>query len=143
MSDENTVQVVAEGIIRKRVDQFIQLRTRLREIDATHEEARKGLVHGINVIESFLMEHLDKIGANSIKTDAGTCYTSTRTTASLGDPAAFMNFVIANEEFDLLERRASSTAVQAYVKEHDGVLPPGVNLNMIRSLGVRKPPNKD
>jgi hypothetical protein len=52
-----------------------------------------------------------------------------------------MDFVLENKQFDLLERRASATAVKAYVEEHN-MLPTGVNLNALSSIGVRRPPGK-
>ncbi len=138
MSDADT-----KGIIDKRIAQYVAIREKLREMDAAHEEARKPLEEGINHLASILMDNLDRLGVSSMKTAFGTCYSSTRTTASVSDGDAFMSFVIANQEFDLLERRASATAVKAYVQEHDGNLPPGVNLNHLRSIGVRKPSAKD
>jgi hypothetical protein len=39
----------------------------------------------------------------------------------------------------LLERRASQTAVRAYVDEHKA-LPAGVNLHALETVGVRRPP---
>jgi hypothetical protein len=74
----------------------------------------------------------------NLRTEAGTCYISTTWKSPLQDADAFMRFVIENEEFDLLERRASSTAVRAYVEEHNH-LPSGVNLNAVTSVGVRRP----
>jgi hypothetical protein len=71
-------------------------------------------------------------------TKGGTIYTSTRYTASLADPEAFMKFVIETRQFDLLDRKANSTAVKDYVGEHN-VLPTGCNLTAMKTLGVRRP----
>jgi len=48
--------------------------------------------------------------------------------------------VIANKQFDLLDRRANATACRELAEK--GTLPPGVKLNTIRTIGVRKPGEK-
>ena len=57
-------------------------------------------------------------------------------TASLGDPDAFMDYVMKNGAFELMDRRANSTACREFAEEH-GSLPPGVKLNSTRTVGVR------
>jgi hypothetical protein len=49
-----------------------------------------------------------------------------------------MDHVTGTGQFELLERRASATAVKDYAGKH-GALPPGVKLNALRIVGVRKP----
>lgn len=78
----------------------------------------------------------------SAKTEAGTATLSTRYTASLADPDAFMQFVRANDMFELLDRRANATAVKEYVRTNQGRTPPGVNLSALESLSVTKPRKK-
>jgi hypothetical protein len=48
-----------------------------------------------------------------------------------------MNHVISTKNFDLLDRRANSTAVREFIKKNN-VQPPGVNLSAHRTVGVRK-----
>jgi hypothetical protein len=123
--------------VDKRVSQYIQLRDKLKAMDKEFEEKRKEYVDIQNVLSGWLMEFLEKTGGTSIKTVQGTVYLSTRYSASLADPEVFMNFVIENQLYDLLDRRANSTAVMDYVKEK-GVLPPGCDLNALKSVGVRR-----
>jgi hypothetical protein len=52
-----------------------------------------------------------------------------------------MKYVIDNNLFDLLDRKANVTAVKDHVKEK-GALPPGVNLSAIETVGVRRPSAK-
>lgn len=125
--------------IARRIEQFIAVRDRLAEIDAAHDKARKPLLDVKDRLSGYLLEFLEKSGGESIRTVHGTCYATIRSTASLADPDAFMKFVVENEKFELLDRRANATAVKDYVEEHEGHLPPGVNLNQMKTVGVRRP----
>lgn len=125
--------------IEKRVGQYIAIRDRLAELDAEHEERCKKLKETQNLLSGLMLTYLERAGATSIKTPEGTCIASSKTTASLADPKAFMDFVIANSAWDLLDRKANATAVRDYVAEK-GTLPPGANLSTIRTLSVRRAP---
>jgi hypothetical protein len=50
----------------------------------------------------------------------------------------FMDFVVENKFFHLLDRRANTPAVKTWVEEHKE-LPPGCNLTSVQTLGVRAP----
>jgi len=49
-----------------------------------------------------------------------------------------MDYVTTNKLFDLLDRRANTTAVKAFVKKNNQ-LPPGCNLSAVETVGVRRP----
>jgi hypothetical protein len=124
--------------VEKRVGQYISIRDRLKEMDDEFEKKRAPLVELQNLLTGWMMQFLETSGADSIKTSAGTCFNSTRYSASLADPKAFMDFVIDQRNWDLLDRKANATAVRDYVAEK-GSLPPGVNLSAIRTVNVRRP----
>ena len=124
--------------VDKRVGQYIQIRNKLKEIDKEYDDKRKPLVELQNILSGWMQEFLTKSNAESVRTAHGTCYQSTRYTASLADPEAFMNFVIANKQFDLIDRKANATACRDYAEEHK-TLPPGVNMSAVKTVGVRAP----
>lgn len=130
-----------EVTVEKRVQQYIQVRDAIAKQKEKDEEALKPLVELQNVLTGWLQSFLEQSGSESIRTKEGTCYSTTRYTASLADPDEFMKFVIANQSYDLLDRKANSTAVRDYVAEK-GNLPPGVNLNSIKTVGVRRASGK-
>jgi hypothetical protein len=134
MTDTPELQTTVD----KRVDQYIQVRNKLKEIDKEYDEKRKPLVEIQNMLSGWLQTFLEKSGSESVRTASGTCYQSTRYTASLADAEAFMNFVKENNQFDLLDRKANATACRDYAAEHKN-LPPGVSLSAIRTVGVRSP----
>ena len=128
-------------LINDRVKQYVFIREQLRAKKEAYEKDIAELVEIQNILTGKLQEFMERNGADSIKTSSGTCYNSTRYTASLQDPQAFMDFVIKTNNFDLLDRKANVTAVKSYVEENDN-LPPGVNLSAIKTVGVRAPTRK-
>jgi hypothetical protein len=134
MTDTTELQTTVD----KRVQQYIQVRNKLKEIDKEYDDKRKPLVEVQQMLSGWMQAFLEKSGSESVRTASGTCYQSTRYTASLVDAEAFMKFVKENDEFDLLDRKANATACRGYAEEHKS-LPPGVSLSAIRTVGVRSP----
>lgn len=127
--------------VEQRIAEYVAVRDRIKAIKDEQEKALEPLVELQNMLTGWLQSVLDKTGAESIKTAAGTAYTTTRYTASLSDPKAFMDFVITTKNFDLLDRKANVTAVKDYLSENK-MFPPGVNLSSIATIGVRRASGK-
>lgn len=133
MADEAT-----EGLLAKRVQQALMIKEKLAKLEEAYEVSRKPLLDLKALLEGYFEAELTASGAQSVATPYGTVHWNHRVTAKVEDPEAFMEHVKATQDFDLMERRASPTAAQDYVKEH-GCLPPGVKLNSIRTIGMNKP----
>lgn len=125
------------NLVSKRVAQYIQLREKLKLLDEAHKKQTEPILTAMNLIQGRIEQLLDQCGADNMKTKHGTCYKSTKWTASLADPELFMKFVKDNDRFDLIDRKANANAIRDYVQERK-VLPPGVNLSQVRTIGIRK-----
>lgn len=121
----------------KKVEQFIKVRDIIKRMDDEYEEKVTEWKDILEKLRGEIQAFLNDNGLKNLRTPAGSCYTSEKSTASLADPEAFMNYVTANNAFDLLDRRANGTAVKDFVKKHKS-LPPGCNLNTIQTLGVTR-----
>jgi len=137
----NTPAPGTAATVDKRVEQYIKVRDAIKAANDAHENAMKPLVELQNMLTGWMQNFMEQAGADNIKTAHGTCYSSTRYTASLADPEAFMKHIKETGSFDLLDRKANVTAVKDYVQEH-GKLPPGVNLSAIKTVGVRRASGK-
>lgn len=126
-----------DGLVEKRVAQYVQVRDAIKEANDKFSKQMEPLIETQNLLTAWLTEKLETVGAESVRTKAGTVYTTTRYSASLADPQVFMDFVKTHDKFELLDRKANATAVREHV-ETTGALPPGVNLNAIRTVGVRR-----
>jgi hypothetical protein len=123
--------------VDKRVQQYVEIRDAIKAANEKHEASIQPLVEIQNLLTGWLQQFMETAGADNIKTKHGTCYNSTRYSASLADPEAFMKFVKDTNSYDLLDRKANVTAVKDYV-ETNKTLPPGVNLSAIKTVGVRR-----
>ncbi len=128
---------IVNPTLAKRIEQYVAIRDRVKAMDEAHEKAKKPLTDALAELNGHLQKFLDESGSDSVKTKWGTCYKSIRYTASLADSQAFMDYVVDHKRFELLDRKANSTAVRAFVEEN-GNLPPGCNLSALSTVGVRR-----
>lgn len=123
--------------IDTRVSQYVKLRDIIKEKNDAHKLAMKPMSDALEQLNSVLLAHLISLSVNSASTDAGTVYRTEKKSASLADAKAFMDFVIANQAWDLLDRKANTTAVEEFIKGNSAP-PPGVNFSSTYVVGVRR-----
>jgi hypothetical protein len=123
--------------INKRVTQYVALRDKIKALDEEHKEKLKPYKEALENLNAVLLQHLITINGDSVKTEGGTVYRTAKKAASLADPDAFMRFVISNEQWDLLDRKANVTAVADFIEENSET-PPGVNFSTTFVVGVRR-----
>ncbi len=119
------------------VAMYIQLRDKKAEYKAEYESKVAKIEENLDKIEAKLLQVFDESGMDSVKTEAGTAYKSTRVSVTTGDKDAFMEFVRTNDEWPLLEVRPSKSAVEQYREQHDD-LPPGINWRAEQVVNIRR-----
>lgn len=88
-------------------------------------------------LESMLMQQLQAAGVDSAKTPSGTAYKSTKTFVSVGDWDTFLEHVVQNEAWWMLERRVNKSGALQWNEAH-GSMPPGVNVRQELTINVRR-----
>ena len=119
------------------VAMYIQLRDKKAEYKAEYEAKVAKIEENLDKIEAKLLQVFEESGMDSVKTEAGTAYKSTRVSVTTGDKDAFMEFVRTNDEWPLLEVRPSKSAVEQYREQHDD-LPPGINWRAEQVVNIRR-----
>lgn len=119
------------------VAMYIQLRDKKSEYKAEYEAKVAKIEENLDKIEAKLLQVFEESGMDSVKTEAGTAYKSTRVSVTTGDKDAFMEFVRTNDEWPLLEVRPSKSAVEQYREQHDD-LPPGINWRAEQVVNIRR-----
>jgi 5'-3' exonuclease len=119
------------------VAKYIELRDKKYELKHQYDFKAAQLDEMLGKIEAKLLQVFDTAGMDSVKTEFGTAYASTRSTASVADKETFMNFIKENEEWSLMEVRAAKLAIEQY-KTANGDLPPGVNYREERVVNIRR-----
>jgi len=123
--------------IEKRVGQYVKLRDHIKKLNDQHKKAIKPFNETLEQLNSVLLAHLNGMKANSAATDSGTVFVTEKKSASLADAQAFMDYVIANSAWDLLDRKANVTAVEDHINTTQ-LPPPGVNYSSTFVVGVRR-----
>lgn len=126
-----------KGLPAQRVEALLKCRAKRKALAVLFEQEDQDFKKLETSLIAWLQKYLIENGLENIRTGVGTVFLQTRTTASLSDPDAFMKFVIATGKFELLDRKANTTAVRDFLKE-TGNKPPGANLSSIQTLGVHK-----
>lgn len=131
------VHVEVPESIDELVDQYVRLRDKIKEVEDAHKEKLKNAKEHLETLNNTLLERLNKLGGESVKTKHGTVYRTTKRSASIVDGDTFRQFVIGNEAFDLVDWRANANAVDDFIKDQKAP-PPGVNFSTHYTVGVRR-----
>ena len=123
-------------------DQLIGFYVALRDrIDAENKKFAERLEPAKSKMARLggvLLAVLQAQGAESLKSANGTVYQTVKKSATVSDKGAFRDFVIDNHAFELADMKANAPAIEEYVSEHGGNLPPGVNYSTFMTIGVRR-----
>lgn len=123
--------------MNKRVDQYVKLRDKIKEIKDRHKDELKPYNEAMEQLEAMFLDHLNNTGSDRIGTSAGTVYRTEKKVASLADKTAFWTYVVTHADWDMLDYKANPTAVAEYV-EANKTLPPGVNYTVTQTVGIRR-----
>lgn len=124
------------------VEQYVRLRDTIEAADKKHNEKLKPAREYLEALNGALRDKLIEAGVDSAKTSAGTAYKTLKKSATVADAGVFRDFVVSNAAFDLVDMRANAPAVAAYLGNHNGELPPGINYSTRVEVGVRRPSEK-
>lgn len=117
---------------------YIKLRDQKAAIEAETKERVADLKAKMEKLEAYLKAQMDAQGLTSFKSDYGTAFLTTTDYANVADWDAVLNFIRANEAYDMLEKRVSKIAVRGYIERFKAV-PPGINYGTKLEVNIRKP----
>jgi hypothetical protein len=123
--------------IEELVSQYVKLRDTIKKADEAHKKKLEEPKGYLKQLEGKLLERLNDVGGESVKTASGTVYRTARRSATIADGEAFRNFVIGHDAWDIADLRANAPAVEDFI-EAEGSTPPGVNFNKAYTVGVRR-----
>jgi hypothetical protein len=116
---------------------LVELKDKIKALDDAHDEVLKPYKEAQDKLERLLLGHLCEINAQNISTAYGTVSQLHFKSASIEDGTAFMDYVIENQAWDLLDRKANKKAVEDFIKSNNS-LPPGVKFSDALKLGLRR-----
>lgn len=123
--------------IAQLVHQYRRLRDKKKEIEARHKSELGPFNEAMGKIEMVVLDHLNRTGVESARTDDGTAYKVTRRSYAIDDPGALRDYVEAHGLTDLYENRLSSTAIEDMLAR--GLpLPPGIRVSSSVYVNIKK-----
>jgi len=120
---------------------YIKMRDKKEELSRELEEKIGSLDADMKRVKTAILDHMKDLGAESLRTDAGTVYRTVRTTYSTNDWESMNKFILEHGVPELLEKRLHQTNMKAYLEEHPDELPPGLNANMEYSVTIKRSKN--
>lgn len=119
------------------VEKYVKLRDKKAQMKAAYDKEVASIDTLLDKVEGKLLEYFNESGIESIRTEAGTAFKSTRASATIADWDAFFAFVMQTENYQMLEHRASKTAVAEYKTANED-LPPGINWREEVTVNIRR-----
>lgn len=117
---------------------YIKIRDARAKLKSDYEEKDTELQEQMDVIEEQLLEACKSIGADSIRTAAGTVIRSVKNRYWTNDWDSMYSFVREHDAFGLLERRIHQTNMKQFIEENPNLLPMGLNTDSRYSIVVRR-----
>lgn len=118
-------------------EKYIALRNKKAEMDAEHKKKMEAINSAMERCEAYLLNTLNGLGLDSVRTPAGTVFTKVATSATVADWPMLLEFVKRNDLWAILKKDVAKSVVQEYREEHND-LPPGINWSETRVLNIRK-----
>lgn len=129
--------------IAPNMDQVVQAYNAIRDARTAKRRAWEkedlALEEDMHKLKVHMLATLNNNGAKSIATDHGTVCRTEKIRPSAADWGAVYAWIAADpDRFELLERRLKATFVKEFMDEHEGQIPPGVNVHREFEVSVRR-----
>jgi hypothetical protein len=125
------------------VETYLAIRNERDKLSREHDLKDKELSNDLAQIEQVLLNSCNEVGADSIRTGAGTVIKSTKENFVCGDWDNFKKYVMDHDAIELLQQRIHQTNFKEFLstREDEG-LPPGISSMREFRVTVRKPTSK-
>ena len=117
---------------------YIKMRDKRKELLAEFEAQDSKIEAQMDMVAEELLKLCKDIGADSIKTQAGTVFRSVRTRYETTDWESMYNFILEHDIPQVLERRISTTNMKQFLDENPELMPVGMNINNKYTVTVRR-----
>lgn len=120
------------------VARYVELRDDITAKSEEFKAAKAALEESMTILNDELFLRLKAAGGTSLKTRAGSVISKTTTTPKAADTGVFLEFIRTTGAVELLQARLSATAVNEWIENNNGALPPGVIQETSHSITIRR-----
>jgi len=139
---ERDPMVEKEINLEHRVAQLRALRAVMEKMEEEHKQKMSPYEEAKKKLEGVLMQWLLDHKIKTANTAAGNITWVENTTYPIEDKLAFREFIIENQEWEMLVWAANKTVVSDYIKANNDTIPPGLKPNPHPHLRVSGPGKK-
>lgn len=126
-----SVDAVIKAYVKTR-DEMVLLKKEFEDKEAVLNELQERRAN-------WLLQQMDVVGVNCMKSVHGTAYQMRNESVTMGDWDSFFAYVENTKQYNLLQHGVNKTAALEIMGEsRENNPPPGVNYVAIRSVGVMR-----
>jgi len=118
-------------------EKYLQVRDKIDTLEKAHKAAKAEMTKTLVALEQWFTAKSQEEGLTKIPTDFGLVYWSKHNSATVASRDEFFTFCKENDNWDMVESRASKTGVKSFI-EANGTPPPGVNFKTVQVFNFRK-----
>lgn len=138
MDDTTTPTIdLSADTVDQMIAKYVKIRDAIKAADDAHKEKLAPVKAIRDAIENEMLARMNNAGVDSMKGEHGTCYKTTKRSATLADKEAFRKYILITNEWELMDFKANAPAIAAMI-EGGQSLPPGVNYTETTEVGVRR-----
>jgi hypothetical protein len=117
---------------------YIRIRDKRDELKRAYEAQDSELKEQLDVIEQEMLNVCKELGADNIKTSAGTIIRSVKSRYWTNDWDSMYDFIEEASAFGLLEKRIHQTNMKDFLAENPDLYPKGLNVEKQFTVVVRR-----
>ena len=117
---------------------YIKMRDSRAKLKQEFEKQDAEIEQQMRVIEQEMLEVCKTLGADSIKTHAGTIIRSVKSRYWTNDWDSMYRFIKEHDAFGLLEKRLHQTHMKQFLEENPDTEPAGLNVEREYTVVVRR-----
>jgi len=117
---------------------YIKMREKRQQLQREFDEADGKIKEQQDAVTQALLELCKDMGAEGLRTPAGSVFRTVKTRYWSNDWASMKEFIKENDAFELMEQRVHQTNMKSFLEENPGKVPPGLNVDSKYSVTVRR-----
>jgi hypothetical protein len=124
--------------LSKLVKVYLKMKTKRSELKAKYTEDDEAISTQMDMVKKALLQHCKDTGVDSVRTEEGLFYRTTRQSYWTSDWESMGKFILEHKVPELLEKRIQQTNMKQFLEEHPELLPPGLNVDSEYTITVRR-----
>ena len=125
------------------VSVYLKIRDKKAAVTTQLKEEESLLNEKLDLVKNALLEHCKENNVESVRTRLGTFFRSVRTKYWTSDWESMNQFIKENDAVDLLEKRLHQGNMKQFLETNPDKLPPGLNVDSVYTVTVRRGKKND